>query len=317
MVEQSRRAQLRERMLLGSFYVTFFCVTFLICGYLTFPYDRVRDLIVSRASAADRTLEIGELEPTGLSGVHLKDVELTQHPKNVDEAPSVLRVSELSVGISPWALLFGEKKAKLHARVGSGSIDASYVQSSSAQHIEAKLASLDVAALGLGSYVGLPVQGHASGDIELDLPQEVDKSNGSITLAITGLRVGDGKAKIKIPALGGSGLTLDQIDAGKLNLKVKVQDGLATIAEFRTDGRDLKLNGQGNLRLVEPLRRSRPDLSLDLTFSDVYKNKSDRTKAMFDLIGMRSEWQRSTTPDGTLRVHVGGTLQAIRGGPAR
>jgi hypothetical protein len=38
---------------------------------------------------------------------------------------------------------------------------------------------------------------------------------------------------------------------------------------------------------------------------------------MFEIIGMRPEWQHATTPDGTLRVHVGGTLQSPKAGPAR
>jgi hypothetical protein len=37
---------------------------------------------------------------------------------------------------------------------------------------------------------------------------------------------------------------------------------------------------------------------------------------MFEIIGMRPEWQHATTPDGTLRVHVGGTLQSPKAGPA-
>jgi hypothetical protein len=109
---------------------------------------------------------------------------------------------------------------------------------------------------------------------------------------------------------------LDEIDAGKLEVGVQVQDELATLTRFATDGRDLRLAGKGGLRLVEVFKRSRPDFTVELTFSDVFKNKSDRTKAMFEIIGMRPEWQHATTPDGTLRVHVGGTLQSPKAGPA-
>jgi type II secretion system protein N len=107
------------------------------------------------------------------------------------------------------------------------------------------------------------------------------------------------------------------VEAGKLELSIEVRDGVAKLTRLSTDGKDLKLSGSGNVRLVDPLKRSRPDLNLDLTLSDDYKNKSDRTKAMFELLALRPEWQRATTPDGTMHVHVGGTFSAIRGGPGR
>jgi type II secretion system protein N len=320
MAEASTRANVRETLVLGALYTGFFVVVFVISAYLTFPYERVRDLIMSRASTTatigpSRSVQIGELVPFGLGGVRLKDVEIVQ-TSTPAEPPSVLRVAELSVHLSPWALLFGERKLELHAAVGGGHVDAKYLESSTSRHIQAELDKVDVAQLGLGSYVGLPVRGKASGNIDLTVPAEAQKSTGTVKLEIKGVHIGDGKAKIKIPALGGSGLTLDEINAGKLELGVQVQDELATLTRFATDGSDLKLSGKGSLRLTDILRRSRPDLTIELTFSDAFKAKSDRAKAMFEIIGMRPEWQHATTPDGTIRVHVGGTLQALRAGPA-
>jgi type II secretion system protein N len=228
-----------------------------------------------------------------------------------------MHFAELTVHISPFALLFGEKKVNLDAAVGGGKITSSYVENSSGRKIKAELTKVDIAQLGLDSYVGLPIKGKASGSIDLTIPVEASKSTGSVKVEIKGLHLGDGKAKIKIPALGSAGLTVDEVDAGKLELGVQVQDEVATLTRFATDGKDLRLNGKGALRLVEPFKRSRPDITLDLSFSQAFRTKSDRTKAMFEIIGMRPEWQRATTPDGTLRVHLGGTLQLPRGGPAR
>jgi type II secretion system protein N len=177
---------------------------------------------------------------------------------------------------------------------------------------------VDIGELGLGSLVTLPLKGKASGTIDLRVPTDVTKGTGEVKLEIRGLHIGDGKAKIKPPGMGaGSGLTLDEIDAGKLGLTVDIRDGVANITRFATDGKDLKLAAKGKVHLADPLKRSRPDLDLDLTFSDVYKNKSDRSKAMFEILGMRPEWQHATTPDGTMRVHVGGTFLAIRASPGR
>jgi type II secretion system protein N len=321
MAEAESRVHIRENLALGAIYTGFFLLVFFISAYLTFPYDRLRDLIMSKASTSGpigaRTVTIGELQPVGMGGVKMKDVEIVQASTPPTDPPSVMHFAELTVHIAPLALLFGEKKVNLDAAIGGGRIESSYVESSSGRKIKAELSKVDVAQLGLDSYVGLPIKGKASGSVDLTIPAEASKSTGSVKLEIKGLHLGDGKAKIKIPALGSAGLTVDEIDAGKLELGIQVQDEVATLTRFATDGKDLRLNGKGALRLVEPFKRSRPDITLDLSFSQAFRTKSDRTKAMFEIIGMRPEWQRATTPDGTLRVHLGGTLQLPRGGPAR
>jgi type II secretion system protein N len=322
MVEQvSRRALVRDRLLLGLLYALFFAVVFVFSAYWTFPYDRARSFVASALSAKEaggvtRTVEIGELEPAGFGGVRVGDLVVTQIPATQDQEPLQLKLSEATAKLAIFPLLFGDKKLELNATAGAGTLEAKYDESSDTQHIEAELTALDVAELGLGSWIGLPLKGKASGTIDLNVPADVTKATGSIKLEIRGLKVGDGKAKIKPPGMPG-GLTLDEVEAGKLELAIEVRDGIAKLTRLSTDGNDLKLSGTGNVRLADPLKRSRPDINLDLTFSDAYKNKSDRTKAMFELLQLRPEWQRAITPDGTMHVHVSGTFLAIRGGPGR
>jgi type II secretion system protein N len=316
-------APLREKLALAVLYTLVFVSVFTLALYWTFPYERLRDFAMSHASTpADatgggRSVQIGELRPVGLTGIVLRDVEITQDSTTADTPPSVLRLSSISAQLSPWALLFGGQDVTVHAAAGGGKFDGSFKKNADSQHIQADLTKFDIAQAGLGSFVGLPLKGKASGTIDLNLTSDVSKATGNIKLEIRNLHISDGKAKLKLPALGGAGLTLDELDAGKLELTVEMHDGVATIKHMATDGRDLKLSGKGNIRLAEPLGRSRPDIDLDLNVSDVYKNKSDRSKAMFELIGMRPEWQHATTPQGTMHVHLGGTFLALRGGPGK
>jgi type II secretion system protein N len=321
MVEQNRRALMRDRLLLGLLYGTFFVVVFIFSAYWTFPYDRARSFVASALSAKEaggttRTVEIGELEPAGLGGVRVGDLAITQIAATQDQAPITLKLSEATAKLALFPLLFGDKNLTVNAVAGTGTLDAKYEESSDSQRVEAELNALDVSELGLGSWIGLPLKGKASGHIEMNVPTDVTKATGSIKLEIRGLKIGDGKAKIKPPGMPG-GLTLDEVEAGKLELAIEVRDGIAKLTRLSTDGKDLKLTGSGNVRLADPLKRSRPDISLELTFTDAYKSKSDRTKAMFDLLQLRPEWQRATTPDGTMHVHVGGTFLALRAGPGR
>jgi len=321
MAEQAgRRVQVRDKLLLGALYASFFTLVFVFAVYWTFPYERLRDFVASKLSATTatgtRTVEIGELTPVGLGGVRIRDLSIVQTSAEPDATPSELRLAEVDAKVSLLPLLLGNKRVALTAGAGKGNIEGKYDQSGDSQHFEAELRALDLGEMGLGSWVTLPLKGKATGKVDLLLPADPTKASGSIQLEIRGLTVGDGKAKIKPPGMP-AGLTLDEVDAGKLNLSVNVRDGVATLTRFSTDGKDLKLTGTGTVRLADPIKRSRPDLNLDLTFSDAYKNKSDRAKAMFELLQMRPEWQRATTPDGTMHVHVGGTFLAIRGGPGR
>ena len=146
------------------------------------------------------------------------------------------------------------------------------------------------------------------------LPAEANKATGELQLKIAGLHIGDGKAKLSLPGLR-SGMTLEEIDAGSLDLAIKAANGSAELERFGTDGKDLKIRGEGAIRLANPIRRSRPDVQLELKLSDAYKNKTDRTKALFEILAMQPEWQRATGTDGALNLHVTGTLQTPRATP--
>jgi len=318
MVEQTKQAfQLREKLLLSALYVTFFIGVFMTALYWTFPYDRLRDFIADKLSATDGTsVEIGELGPVGISGVRVRDFTYSAKPATADAAPNVLRLSEVTAKLSLLPLLFGTQRVALDADVGGGTLEGTVERNSETREIDLEFSALDVGKLGIGSWLALPLQGKLSGKIDLSVPSEVAKITGSINLEGQGMRVGDGKAKLKPPGMA-AGFTLDEIDAGKLKVTLDVKNGIATLTHCSADGKDLKLNGKGSIRLADPWKRSRPDLDLDLTFSPAYKNKSDRTKAMFEILAMQPDWQRATGPDGAMHLHVTGTFLAIRGTPGR
>jgi type II secretion system protein N len=314
------RQQLRTYAGLGALYTGFFGLAFVISAYFTFPYDRLRDFLISKIEARGKGMsdtvqvEIGELSPSFFTGAVLKDVEIKRRTGEADAEPSTLHFDEVSARVSAWSLITRSPKVKLHAKVGEGELDGSFQQDGETQHVEAELDALDVGKLGLGSFLGVPMKGRASGKLNLTLPAEAPKTTGEMELKIAGLRIGDGKAKLSMPGLR-SGMTLEEVDAGTLDLAMKAQNGSADIVRFATDGKDLKIHGEGSLRLANPLRRSRPDVQLELKLSDAYKNKTDRTKALFEILSMQPDWQRATGADGALNLHVAGTLQTPRATP--
>jgi type II secretion system protein N len=310
-------AKLKERLLFGALYTGFFLVAFAFSAYLTFPYERLRDFLVAKVAGNHPgddalALQVGELEPSWLTGVELTDVDVSRGAADGSE-PATLHFDTVTVRVSVLPLLIGNIKLSLNAEVGDGSMHVDYAHGE-IREIEAEMDALDVGVLGLGSWIGVPLKGSATGAVVMALDETATKSEGDIALTIEDLHVGDGKAKLSIPGMSG-GLTLDQVKAGTLELVLKVTEGNASLEKLSTTGPDLKLDGTGGLRLADPLRRSRVDLQLGLKFSDAYKQKSTNTKALFELMSFQDMWKRATDADGTMHLSVGGTLQALRGTP--
>jgi len=298
----------------------YFFTLFFFFAYLTFPYDKLRDYVVARANSHEasgerRELRIGELSLRPLLGVRLEDVEVRRFDGPMDKEPSILRADLLKVSASVWSLLTGSASYDFSGEVKDGTFEGSYSQDGDDVHISAEIEDLDLAAAGIGSALDFPLAGKLSGEVELSLPKDAALSEGSIHLTIANLTLGDGKAKLKIPGMR-DGMTVERVDAGTLKVDCEIAKGTATLREFSTDGKDLVLNGSGDVKLASPSARSRLNLALQFRFSEGYKSRDAKTKALFDLMAFRPELKRATTHEGDLRFELRGLLASPRATPA-
>ncbi|MDD9946096.1 MAG: type II secretion system protein GspN [Myxococcales bacterium] len=315
---------LRTKILATLGYVAFFCVCFIVFAYWSFPYDRLRDYAVQQVAqreAAKRgkqdryELKIGELGPAFLFGVAASDVEYIRHPAEEGAQPVPIRLDEVEVRPSLLGMLFDSVDVELAIEAGGGSLDGSCSVAPDLTKIDLKLADVDLGQLGLGAYLGVPVTGRATGVIDVLLPSDTVESTGKIELEVERTTLGDGKAKIAVPGMR-DGFTLEKVNAGKLDLAINIANGTATLERLSTDGADLVLDGSGLVKLASPVGRSRLNLTLAFKFSDAYKQRDDKTKAVFELMSFRPELKRATTPTGALRFQLSGTVAAPRGRPA-
>jgi type II secretion system protein N len=308
----------RQTLLLWSGYTVFFLFCFTLFGYLTFPYDRVRDVLVSKvaaSSAPGTKLSIGELGPHWLTGVTLTAVKLERKGAAAGDPPNQVVIDKLKVRASPFSLLFGNVGVHFDALVGKGEIDGSYdAKKDGPARTQAQLDNVDLSKLGLAGWLGLPIEGLASGTLDVMLSDKAAETEGDVDLRIEGLKLGDGKAKVKIPGMGG--LTLEKVDAGTLSLKVKIKEAVATIERLEAKGKDVELSGSGSVRLLRPIDQSRADITLGVKVEDAYTQRNARTKAMFDLIGASPIVSSAKGADGKLRFTLTGALSSLRSAPA-
>ena len=313
---------LRSNALQYGGYVAFFGMCFTLSAYLTFPYDRVKDLLVRRVQAQATPgapgpkLTIEELGPHWLNGVSLSGVVFERPGESPTDAPSRIAVDELDVSVSPWSLLGSGIALSVDAEIGDGDLGGEYeTQEGGPTKLDLTLDEVDLERFGLGSLLGIPVGGLASGTIVVDLAVKSVETQGEVKLEIEGTRIGDGKGKVKIPGMAG-GLTVDAMDAGKVELAIAIKDGVATIEKLDAKGKDLELSGSGSIRLSHPLPMSRVDVTLSAKPEKAYFERSERGKGMLMAMEMNDAVKRATAADGTMRFRLTGPLGSLKAAPA-
>jgi type II secretion system protein N len=310
--------------LTGAAYGGFFVVCFTIFAYWFFPYDRLRQYLLEKVNQPSPSangspavqLKIADLGPWRLTGAHLKGVELTKPAPLAGKEPIKVSIDELWARISLLSLLSKGQRVAFEADIGSGEISGTYAQNSERMELDETFERVDISKIGFGGIVGLPVKGTLNGTIELLVPADASKSQGKIQLAITRLKIGDGKAKFVTEALR-DGFTIEAIDAGDVQLELEVKNGVAQVTKLTSKGKDLELEGNGSVRLAKEIANTTLNLSIDFKFSDAYKQRNDRTRALFDLMNMQPTFKRAQTPTGSLRYQITGKVTNLRAVPGR
>lgn len=300
--------RLKKILLYAVAYPAFFLLSFVLGAYWTFPYDRVRDFVVQEAERDGSTrLEIASLSPSWLTGIEAEGVRFATVPDDGGE-PAELVISHLTARISLLSLLVGEQAVSFDADLETGNVEGEFATSESVTSVQATLTNVDLRRIGpLRGAVGLPVTGRANGTIDLTVAQEAANTTGSVELTINGLSVGDGETPLVIQGLG-SGLTLERMNLGTLQLRMQVERGVGTIQRLRANGEHAELWGSGTMRFVQPLRGSSMDLLVRIKFKDAYRESSDRMRALFSLLELNPQVRPARTSDGALQWRVQGAF---------
>jgi type II secretion system protein N len=314
-------SRFNPKLLIWAGYVGYFLFCFVTFSYLMFPYDRLQEYAKQQVAAhtggkdgAPMKLDIGSISPYWPPGVALHDVEVDRPGKGSDPALQ-LKLDSITARLKVLPLLVGTRALSFSAEQGAGSLAGSVAASEARTELDLEFDAMDAEALGLGGFLQLPIKGQLDGDAVLALSTIPTETDGDVTLTIQNLQLGDGKAKVPVPGMR-DGITVERINAGTLTMNLEIRQGVVEIKALTTDGPDLKLNGTGNIKLAEDLERSRLDVTLELTFSEAYKARNDRTKAIFQLISFQPELKSALTAAGGLSFKVTGSLSAPRGKPA-
>jgi type II secretion system protein N len=289
-------------------YPLFYVLCLAIFLPLTFPYDKLKERIVStfnadqRASNGQQELQIDEMHGYWLSGVRMKGVRLLTLPTEPGKPPSKLQIDEASVRYGILPALIGHSDIGFHVYAFGGEASGSYDVSGNKKSVDVTLDTVDIGEVDpLVQLLGVPLKGKLGGTIRLEMPEgKASKGSGAVALEIKESSVGDGKAKLK------GALALPRIDVGTITLSGEAKDGTLKIQKLVAGGKDVELQGEGRVMMRELATESLCDAQVRFKINDAYRNKSDITKSLFGAPGssipplfeMDPKVKQSKRPDG-------------------
>lgn len=259
----------RWKIILG--YVAFSLAAFVLCLYLTFPYDALKERVQSEARASGLYVKLGSIGP-GLFGIRAKKVELAKRATgDEDTPPESLRIDSVSIRPSLFPLGVAIRASALGGSM-SGTIGGLKDLT-----VRLSLDELNLSGGNLKGFSGVDLAGNLSGEVALTVPRtslgpkaaaepDLGQANGTITLNLKGFQVNGGTLTLALPMMGPEPVPigLPKLNLGDLEGALKFQKGQGTIEKFSLKGDGVELNATGTLKLAKRLQYSEPALELRL-----------------------------------------------------
>ncbi|WP_437589967.1 type II secretion system protein GspN [Sorangium sp. So ce1000] len=331
-------------------YPLFYLFCLGLFGYLTFPYDRLKDRLIAefdrtqqkRGPSQAQRLEIDELDSYWFTGVEMKGVRLILPPgelgagsrpgaaaafasggdaaKESAPKPSVIEIDEAHARLKILPLLIGRMRISFWASVFGGVVEGVVPMGRSGGDVHVEVSNVELAKVGpLGDILGLPIAGTLNASLDLSAPEgKFNKADGALEVSAKEVSVGDGKTKIQ------GLIALPEAKLGELLLSAEAKDGVLKVTKMTANGQDLELDGDGKVNLREPWNNSTADLYVRFKFTDAYRSKSDLTKSLLGAPGsnmpgliemQQPKMKRSKRADGFYGWHVHGVLKKPRFDP--
>ena len=236
-------------------YVLLFVVSFVFFLYWMFPYEILKDRMITeieRQMGESVEVSIEEMEPYLFTGVEIKKLEIKLHEG--ETVYPVIKLDKLQVRIAILSALFGSPRINLLANLGKGKIAGTVSQSGSVLDFFIKLDGVDLAAIRLlSAKMGISISSRIDGDIRMKLDQQrITRSSGKINL---GFRAFDLHESELIP-------TKISLAKGRdAKFLATLGKGVLSLQSFKLAGGDLNLDLQGKVFLSAEPANSRLNLS--------------------------------------------------------
>lgn len=326
-----------RRLLLWVGYPCYALVVLVVMLYVTFPYDRVKAVVESKLSSAERSVTIGSLSARPLLGLSAQDVLITLRPQAALTAPmgmpgsaapvavaekakvQRLRLEQVKVSVGLFALIGGGMNVDFAVKGFGGELSGNYRLVRKGKRVERwgleltvdKVSAKEIPQL---QTFGPPLGGTLSGKVKLEVPGgRLSKANGEVDLELASTVLGDNKAKIKIkgnPMLA-MGVTLPKIRLGRVAIKLGIKNGNIKFENVGARSPDVELKVEGGLSMRQPFAFSTIRTYVMLKPSPLLKKRDSK----FELL--ESSLAKAKRSDGFMGILISGILRSPRVTPSR
>jgi type II secretion system protein N len=305
-------------------YPLFYLFSLVVFLSWTFPYEKLKERIVTTFNAQQRTssapteLQIDELDSSWLTGVKAKGVRLISPSADPTKAPTEIKIDEARARISLLGLLVGNKDVSFRIDAFDGTIKGSFDDSGKERNVDVTFDSVDMSKVdAIAANVGFPLEGKLFGNLKFQLPEgKASKANGTVALEIRDMVAGNSKELTVKTPLGP--FTLPRLKVGTFAVNGDAKDGILKITKIGGGGAssDVDVTGDGRVQLREVATDAHLEVNLKFKLNDGYRTKNDKTKMLFGAPGVKDKpmlemdprMAKAKSADGFYALRVGGTL---------
>ncbi len=250
-------------------YVAFSVFAFVFCFWLSFPYDAVRQRIVSDASAQGIRVQMGWIGP-GFLGVSASNVRISKKIEDLDaNPPAAFLIKSVAIrpSLFPPGVAFGGSAmgGNISGRMGGFS----------GTSIRLDFNGLNTSDPNFKEVTGVDASGKISGHLSLDMPTstipgpskskeaDLSQANGALSLKLDRVVVNGGT--ITVPVMGQlMPVALEKLSIGDLEARVKFEKGQGRIEKFQGKGDDLELLASGTIKLARQVDYAESNIDVKL-----------------------------------------------------
>ena len=267
-------------------YGAFAMFSLLVSLYFTFPVDALGQRLeneIRKTTKGAINVSLKNFSFYRLSGVQAKDVQLTLVKEGGKEI--VLKLEALKARINILPLLLLRKSLSAYMLIGGGELSAEL--DLNGKDLDFSLTSENVVLEKIPfiqDYVGMPLSGTLSGEVEMEWRQNIAKSKGRVDIDIAKLSLGAGSfSGFSIPALNMGNVAAEMdLEKGKFKLKTFKQVGgdvsarLHLSSDLRPSIMASSLDACAEFKLDKGLLDKNPNLKTALQLAEVQLKKDDK-----------------------------------------
>lgn len=207
--------------------------------------------------------------------------------KKGESAQMKVEIPSIGARFAPLgSILNGGLSARYHLGFGGGAVSGTYTRASGAQYLELSIDELNLdESPVLEQLTGIPMFGRLDGygnfTLAVDRPVVTD---GDFKLTGEKITVGP-KAQLKVKALPVGHVKVPQVNFGNLELQLNIESKqkgrpTAVLEQFRSKGRDLRLQIWGTMDLAGRIGRADTKLKSRIRFDPEFAQKNQPIQAM-------------------------------------